>query len=135
MLKANLDKSSQELKHTFDQIWKEEKERAGKVPDNQIIIRNILEQVNEWNATLSIQFVDFEKAFDSVYIDSLWVIMKKNGIPIKLITMAKALNYNFQCSVIDDNETTDPFPVMTGAKQGCWMSGFLLLRATDRQRK
>ncbi|XP_062590299.1 uncharacterized protein LOC134251894 [Saccostrea cucullata] len=42
---------------------------------NQIFIfRNIIEQVNEWNATLYIHFVD------SVHRDSLWVIMKRYGM-------------------------------------------------------
>ena len=31
------------------------------------ILRNIIEQVVEWQATLYITFVDFEKAFDSVH--------------------------------------------------------------------
>jgi len=54
-----------------------------------------------------IQFVDFEKAFDSINI--LWAIMKKYGIPKKLINMVKALYKDFQCSVIKDNEITAPF--------------------------
>ena len=37
--------------------------------DQVFILRNILEQVNEWNATMNIHF---EKAFDN---DSLWTIM------------------------------------------------------------
>ena len=42
------------------------------------ILRNIIEQVNAWQATLFMNFVDFEKAFDSVHHESLWMIMKKN---------------------------------------------------------
>ena len=99
---------------------------------NQIfILRNILEQVNEWNATLYIHFVDFEKAFDSVHRDSLWIIMRQYGVPHKIIQMVKTLYKNFQCSVIDESETTDWFPVKTGVKQGCCMSGFLFLIAID----
>ena len=75
--------------------------------------------------------MDFAKAFDSVHRDSLWVIMKKYGIPTKLIQMVRALYENFECAVIDDNETTDFFPVVTGVKQGCCMSGFLFLLAID----
>nr|KAG5687784.1 hypothetical protein BaRGS_025678 [Batillaria attramentaria] len=145
MLKADPEQTSQQLKRIFDQIWKEEKpgvdhalrkEQAGfrkgrGTVDQIFILRNILEQVNEWNATLYIHFVDFEKAFDSVHRDSLWVIMKNYGIPQKLIQMVKALYENFQCAVIDENETTDPFPVMTGVKQGCCMSGFLFLLVID----
>jgi len=95
------------------------------------ILRNILEQVNEWNATLYIHFIDFEKAFDSIHRDSLWIIMRQYGIPQKLIQMVKTMCEDFQCSVIVDNETTDWFPVITGVKQGCCMSGFLFLLVID----
>ena len=35
--------------------------------DQIFILRNIIEQVNEWQATFHAHFVDFEKAFDSAY--------------------------------------------------------------------
>ena len=42
--------------------------RSGRGTVQQIfILRNIIEQVVEWQATLYITFVDFEKAFDSVH--------------------------------------------------------------------
>lgn len=50
---------------------------------------------------------------------SLWIIMKKYGIPNKLSQMVKALYDDFQCSVIEDNETTAHFSVMIGVKQSC----------------
>ena len=37
----------------------------------QFILRNIIEQVVEWQATLYITFVDFEKAFNSVHRGSM----------------------------------------------------------------
>ena len=106
--------------------------RKGRGTVEQIfVLRNILEQVNEWNSTIYIHFVDFEKAFDSIHRDSLWIIMSQYQIPKKLIQMTKALYEDFQCSVIDENETTDLFPVRTGVKQGCCMSGFLFLLVID----
>lgn len=45
--------------------------------DRIFIPRNVLKQASEWNATMYIHIVDFEKAFDSVQRDSLWVKMKK----------------------------------------------------------
>ena len=92
--------------------------------DQVFVLRNILEQVNEWNATMYIHFVDFEKAFDSVNRDSLWTIMGIYDIPRKLIRMVKSLYQDFQCSIIDGNQTAVWFPVMTDVKQGCCMSGF-----------
>ena len=46
------------------------------------ILRNIIEQVAEWQSTLNITFVDFEKAFDSVHRESLWKIHGKLWNPI-----------------------------------------------------
>ena len=117
-----------------DQVLRKEQAgfRAGRGTIDQIfILRIILEQVNEWNSTIYIHFIDFEKAFDSVHRDSLWVIMKQYGIPTKLITIVKALYDGFQCAVIDEGETTEWFPVITGVKQGCCMSGFLFLLVID----
>ena len=56
--------------------------RSGRGTTEQIfILRNILEQVNEWQATLYINFVDFEKAFDSMHRNGLWMIKDQYGIP------------------------------------------------------
>ena len=57
--------------------------------EHTFILRNIIEQVVEWQATLYITFVDFEKAFDSVHRESLWKIMESYGIPCKIIHMVQ----------------------------------------------
>ena len=156
MLKADIEQTSNELKHIFKLIWEKEtvptqwkkglickipkkgnlqecnnwrgitllpiaskvfsrilinriqagvdstlrKEQAGfrksrGTVDQIFIIRNILEQVNEWNATMYIHFVDFKKAFDSIHRDSLWIIMRQYGVPQKLIKMVKILYEDF----------------------------------------
>ena len=92
------------------------------------ILRNILEQFNEWNATMYLHFVDIEKAFNSVHRESLWRIMRGYGIPDKLIRLAKALYDRFTCALIDEGEI---FPEVTGVKQGSCMSGFLFLLVID----
>ncbi|EDO27949.1 predicted protein, partial [Nematostella vectensis] len=46
--------------------------REGRGTTEQVfILKNIIEQVNEWQATLYVNFIDFEKAFDSVHRKSL----------------------------------------------------------------
>ena len=51
--------------------------RRGKNTTEQIFtLRNIIEQSTEWQSSLYINFVDFEKAFDLVHQESLWNIMK-----------------------------------------------------------
>ena len=47
--------------------------RPGRGTTEQIFIfRNIIEQSIEWQSSLCVNFIDFEKAFDSVHRDSLW---------------------------------------------------------------
>jgi len=44
-------------------------------------LRNILEQCNEFQKSLAINFIDFKKAFDSVHRESIWEILRLYGIP------------------------------------------------------
>ena len=55
--------------------------------DQTVILRNIIEKVSKWQATLYLNFIGFEKAFDSIHQESLWVIMAKYGIPEKIVKM------------------------------------------------
>ena len=106
--------------------------RKGRGTTEQVfILRNLIEQVNEWQATLYLCFVDFEKAFDSIHRESLWKIMKKYGIPEKIIRMVKLFYDGFQCAVHDQGDTHEFFDIKTGVKQGCNMSGFLFLIVID----
>ena len=45
--------------------------------------RKITEQCTEWQRQLYINFVDFEKTFDSIHRDSLWRILRAYGIPLR----------------------------------------------------
>ena len=56
---------------------------------------------------LHVHLVDFEKAFDSVHRESLWLIMQSYGIPSKMISMVKALYNDFEWAVVDEEDTTE----------------------------
>ena len=106
--------------------------RPGRGTTEQIfILRNIIEQLIEWQSSLYINFIDFEKAFDSLHRDSLRLIMRSYGIPAKIINMAKALYDDLECAVVDGQDTTEWFKIKTGAKQGCNMSDVLFLLVVD----
>ena len=79
-------------------------------------MRSIIEQSIEWQSSLYVNFIDFEKAFDSVHRDSLWLIMRSYGIPSKIINMVKALYVDFECTVVDGHNTTEWFKIKTGVK-------------------
>ena len=64
----------------------------------------MIEQVNEWQATLYLNFIDFEKAFDYNHRESMWANMNKYRIPEKIIRMVKIFYGHFKCSVEDQRE-------------------------------
>ena len=102
--------------------------RKGRGTTEQVfVLRNIIEQVNEWQATLYLNFIDFEKAFDSIHRESQWTIMRKYGIPDKIIRIVKLFYEDFQCAVEDQGEIGEWFNIKMGVIQGCNMSGFIFL--------
>lgn len=50
----------------------------------------IIEQSCEWNSPLYINFVDFEKAFDSVDRDTLWKLLRHYGMPVKIVNIIRS---------------------------------------------
>ena len=50
--------------------------------------------------------------------------MNQYGIPQKIIN---ALYDGFECSVVEEDATSEWFELTTGVKQGCTMSAFLFL--------
>ena len=103
------------------------KEQAGFRPG----LRNIIEQSIERQSSLYVNFIDFEKAFDSVDRDSLWLIMRSYGIPSKIVMIVKALYDDFECAAVNSQDTTQWFKIKTGVKQGYNMSGLLFLLVVD----
>ena len=100
--------------------------------DHIATLRIIAEQSLEWNSSLYITFIDFEKAFDSVDHSTLWKILRHYGIPEKFIAIIQQSYYNSQIRVIHNRElTSSPFPVKTGVRQGCILSPMLFLLVID----
>ena len=99
--------------------------------DHIFTLRQIFEQAQEWNAPLLANFIDFEKAFDSVHRPALWNILRHYGIPQKIINIIKMLYSNFHAKVICGSKLTEDFGIETGVKQGCILSPFLFCLAID----
>ena len=99
--------------------------------DQIATLRIIVEQSNEWNASLYVNFVDFEKAFDSLDRDTLWKLMRHFGIPDKIVRLTRGMYQDMKCKVLVKGKLTDAFGVSTGVRQGCLLSPFLFLLAVD----
>lgn len=106
--------------------------RKGSSCSEQIFtLRNIIEQCLEYKYPLSINFIDFRKAFDSVHRESLWNILQLYGVPKKFIAVFQSLYNNSSCCVRTDTGHTDIFAIEPGVRQGCIFSPFLFMVALD----
>ena len=76
-------------------------------------------------------FIDFEKAFDSIYRDSLWKILRHYKIPSQLVNVVTMLYSDFKSQVICNTALTDAFRVTTDERQGCVLSTFLFILGID----
>ena len=122
------------LKNEVDNILRDH--QAGFRQDRGCIdqiatLRIIVEQSMEFDSSLYINFVDYEKAFDSLDRDTLWKLLQHYGIPEKIITLIRNTYDGMTCKVTHAGRLTDSFQVKTGVRQGCLLSPFMFLVAID----
>jgi len=118
------------LQDTVDQTFWEGHAgfRKGRSWTEQIFaLRNILEQSVEYRKDLVVNFIDFKKAFDSVYRPALWTILKHYCMPDRYLHIFKALYNKSSCCVKMNAGVTDFFDVVSGVRQGCILSPFLFI--------
>ena len=95
--------------------------------DQIFTMRNIIEQCTEWQRQLYINYVDFEKAFDSIHRECLCRILRAYGIP-QIVLVINSFYNNFKCRV---GNSESSFDVKTDVRQGCPMSALLFNLAID----
>ncbi|CAH8471399.1 unnamed protein product [Schistosoma rodhaini] len=99
--------------------------------DQIATLRIIVEQSIEWNSSLYINFIDYEKAFDSVDRTTLWKLLRHYGVPEKIVNIIRNSYDGLNCQIVHGGQLTDSFEVKTGVRQGCLLSPFLFLLVID----
>ena len=94
-------------------------------------LRIIVEQSMEFDSSLYLNFVDYEKAFDSLDRDTHWKLLRHYGIPEKILTLIRNTYDGKTCKVTHASRLTESFQVKTGVRQGCLLSPFMFLVAID----
>jgi len=86
----------------------------------------------EFNQPLWIAYVDLKSAFDSVDRESLWLLLQRLGLPMKIVNLIKALYTDTPCNcVLADGTTSDWFQVNCGVRQGCRIAADLFAAPMD----
>jgi len=122
------------LKSGVDEMIRQEQAgfRSGRGTSEQIFaLRNILEQYQEWQAPVYINFVDISKAFDCIIREGLWDIMEQYGIPDIFIRTFQAIYHQNSSCVTEGGRYSSWFEVKSGVQQGCVLSGFIFVLIVD----
>ena len=94
-------------------------------------LRIIVEQSLEWNSPLYINFIDYEKAFDSVDRETMCKLLRHYGVPKKIISLIRCTFQDMSCKIAHAGQLSESFEVKTGVRQGCLLSPFLFLLVID----
>ena len=94
-------------------------------------IEGIIEYLRENNLEGYLLSIDFEKAFDSLEWDYLWLVLEAFGFPLVFINKIKVMYKNIEACVLNDGTSTMYFTLSRCIKQGCPLSGLLFILAIE----
>ena len=101
--------------------------RKGRLTRDSIAsIHWLIEKAKEFQKNIYFCVIDYAKAFDSVYHNKLWKILKGMGIPDHLTCLLRNLHAGQEATVRTGCETTDWFQIRKGICQVCTLSPCLL---------
>ena len=100
--------------------------RAGRSTVEQIFnCRILMEKHLQHQRDLFHNFIDFRKAFDRVWHQGLWQVLRNFGIEEGLIQAIQALYNTSSSAVLLNNQIGEYFRTTVGIRQGCLLSPVL----------
>ena len=106
--------------------------RPGRSCAQQIhILRRIMEGFQDYQLPLTVTFIDFKKAFDSIDRKVMFAVLRHYGIPEVVVNAISALYNSSKSAVMVDGNISDTFEVSTGVLQGDVLAPFLFIVLVD----
>ena len=106
--------------------------RTGRSCTQQIhILRRIMEGFQDRQLPLTVTFIDFKKAFDSINRNMMFAVLRHYGIPEAVVNAISVLYLNSKSAVMVDGNLSDTFAVSTGVLQGDVLAPFLFVILVD----
>ena len=118
------------LEPKIDNIFRKNKNgfRRNRSTTSQILtIRRILEGVRAKNLQVTLVFVDFTKAFDSIHRGKMEQILLAHGIPKETVTALKFLYRNTKVKVRSPDGDIECFDIVAGVLQGDTLAPYLFI--------
>ena len=126
------------MKDAVDPLLRDQQAELRKtrcISDHIATLHIIVEQSLEWNSSLYINFVDYQKAFDSVYTETFWKLLRHYGILLKLVNLIRNSYTEMSCRLIYEGQFTRPFRVtpVFGKDVFCPLSFFCCSSGLDHE--
>ncbi len=84
-----------------------------------------LRNISKHQRDLCHNFIDFEKAFDRVWHDGLWHVLREFNIEEGLVQVIHSLYSHSSSAVLLNNQLGEFFQTTVGVRQGCLLSPVL----------
>ena len=94
--------------------------------DNIFVLRTLIQKYKKSKKKLYACFVDFSKAFDSIWRDGLLYKLQHYQITGKIFKLIAHMYSDVQYVIKTQNKVTEPVTSSVGVKQGCVCSPTLL---------
>ena len=116
------------IKMRTEEILSEE--QAGFRPSRSTIdqiftLRRLSEKYIDANRNLFLCYIDFKKAFDSIWRKGLWRVMRSMGYPEKIVRILESLYRETFSAVRIGASLSEWFETIVGVLQGCILSPLL----------
>ena len=93
--------------------------------DHVLTLKTLVDQAFQSKKKLYVCFVDFKKAYDTVWRDGLYLKLLEYGVSPKFVNLIKDMYDRLQVSVNVFSGLSLPFRSIVGLKQGCNLSPML----------
>ena len=81
-----------------------------------------MEKTKKRKIAFHFSFIDFKAAFDTIWHQALWKMLRSIGIGNKTINIIEQLYDEIECAVIISGHIIDWFEIKVGVCQGCLLS-------------
>jgi len=116
------------IKKKTEEILSEEQAgfRASRSTIDQIFtLRQLSEKYTDFSKDLFVCYVDFRKAFDSIWRKGLWTVLRSMGYPEKIVRLLESLYKGTFSTVRVGADISEWFETIVGVLQGCMLSPLL----------
>jgi hypothetical protein len=78
-----------------------------------------------------LNFIDVERAFDSINRRIMWQTLTEYGIPKQLLSLIRCMYDDLKCKIPHEGKLTDYIEITNGVRQGCILSPITFLLVLD----